>query len=191
VIQLWRSFGDLVPLLVVIIAALLVSLPVLSRFSAQRRRNGVWALMCGWLVALCAVTLLPAAGQRGRALDLIPLGSVVTMIRSAVDWEVPDAQIGGNTLLFVPLGLLLRALPTQREGSALRALEVGALLGLTIELGQYALAVGRVSSVDDVLLAACGTAIGWLFAGPLARVGWNGLRGTRTPTSPADTPPSV
>jgi glycopeptide antibiotics resistance protein len=168
-VQLWRSFGGLVPLLVFIIAALLVSLPVIARFSAQRRRDGVRALIFGWLVAVCTVTLFPAAGRRGRALDLIPLGSVVTMIRGAVDWEVPVAQIGGNTVLFVPLGLLLRALPTQRQGTALRAGGVGALLALTIELGQYALAVGRVAAVDDVLLAACGTALGWLLAGPLLR----------------------
>jgi glycopeptide antibiotics resistance protein len=163
--QLWRSFGALVPLFVLAIVVLLASLPMIARLSRDRRRNAVKALICGWLVVLCAATLLPAAGQRGRALEPIPLVSIVTMIQSPVDWEVPVVQIGGNILLFVPLGLLLRAMPAQ--GTALRAAGVAALVALAIELGQYMLAIGRVAATDDVLLAACGAAVGWVFAGPL------------------------
>src|SRR5215212_5142122 len=143
-IQLWRSFGVLVPLLVFIIATLLAALPVIARgFSAARRRNSVRVLLCGWLVVVCAVTLPPAGGLQGRPLDLVPLRSMVAMMGSAVDWEVPVAQVGGNVLLFVPLGLLLRALPSTRPGSALRTAGAGALLAGILELGQYVLGVGR------------------------------------------------
>jgi glycopeptide antibiotics resistance protein len=91
--------------------------------------------------------------------ELVPFQSIVPLLTDSVSWEVPAAQIGGNVLLFVPLGVLLAA--QQPTGSGARRVKRAGLIAagaaVVIELAQYAVGFGRVASVDDVILAVAGT----------------------------------
>ncbi|MEV8377322.1 VanZ family protein [Kribbella sp. NPDC056861] len=170
-VQLWRSFGGLVPLLGLVVIGLAVLLPMIRRSSRQRRRFIINALLVGWSLGVAAVTLSPAAGQRGRAVEAIPLMSIADLVTNSVDWQVPAAQIGGNVLLFVPLGILLMA--NAQSGSLpagiRRGCLVAAVVAVVIEVAQYMLGFGRVASVDDIILAVIGTAAGTLIAAVVTR----------------------
>ncbi|WP_432944937.1 VanZ family protein [Kribbella sp. CA-253562] len=167
--QLWRTFGDLVPVLILVVAALAVTIPLIARTSPRRRRTVFSVLYAGWAICVGAVTLAPAAGQRGRAVELVPFQSIVTLLTDSVSWEVAAAQIGGNVLLFVPLGVLLEA---QRPSSSVarrvkRAGLIASGAAVGIELVQYAVGFGRVASIDDVILAVAGALVGSLLIAAL------------------------
>ncbi|MGM7645991.1 VanZ family protein [Nocardia sp. JW2] len=99
--------------------------------------------------------LTPTGGT--RTVSVVPLRDLAATLRElSFDTVV---QIGANTAMFVPLGFLL-PLRFPRFAGTWRMLVVGAALSATLELAQYVLNIGRVSSVDDVLMNAVGAAIG-------------------------------
>ena len=99
--------------------------------------------------------------------NLTPVLNSLKMIRTANATEhVPlirlvQLLLWGNLLVFVPFGLIVSILfKDLRKGWKL--LLVGAGLSLTIETLQLILAV-RVFDIDDILLNALGTWLGYLF----------------------------
>jgi hypothetical protein len=86
-----------------------------------------------------------------RRVNLVPLRDLAMLApRDLV------VQIGGNLLVFAALGALL---PVRfRAGTAVVAV-TAAVAAATVETLQYVLALGRVSSVDDVLLNTVGAVL--------------------------------
>jgi glycopeptide antibiotics resistance protein len=180
--QLWRSFGDLAPLLVLVAIATLLGLLFVGRLSEALRRTATAAVLVTWLLGVAAVTLLPAGGLRGRSADLVPFRSTLRMVTDAVDWEVATAQAGGNVALFVPLGLLLPLLSATRYSLG-RTLAIASTIGVCIETAQWLLALGRVTSIDDVIFAALGATMGWAISRLLRQLAPS-TYSTRNPRQP-------
>ena len=115
-----------------------------------------------YLAALFQITVLRGgvdwaqvtAGTRDLP-RLIPLETTLGELRAGA-WQLIYHTLG-NLAWFVPLGVLLR------KKSALTALLTGAVVSAFIELMQYLLMTG-VTDVDDVLLNALGTLLGWSLA---------------------------
>ena len=105
------------------------------------------------------LTMLPGGPAGPGAVSLVPLRDLATM---------PTYQVAGNLLVLAAIGLLgplrFRALATLP-----RVVAVSALASTLIEVTQYALALGRVASVDDVLLNTSGAALAGLLSRPLWR----------------------
>ncbi|QLY29495.1 VanZ family protein [Nocardia huaxiensis] len=97
-----------------------------------------------------------------REISWVPLRDLVATLTDSASAAV--VQVGANLILFVPLGFLL-PLRFPRFAGAARMFAVGALISATLEIAQYALDIGRVSSVDDVLMNATGAAVGAALAG--------------------------
>jgi glycopeptide antibiotics resistance protein len=96
---------------------------------------------------------------------LLPLRDLAAQL--AGDPGVAVAQIGGNLPVFAVFG----ALAPLRFGSLARLpviIGLAAAGSLVVETLQYALALGRVSSIDDVLLNAAGAGV----AGLVTRRWW-------------------
>ena len=95
-------------------------------------------------------------------LELIPF---VDIIKVATDPQSPGlgvmANLAGNVVMFVPLGLLL-PLFWRWFGSAKRTVLFGLGLSVSIELIQ--LVAGGVTSVDDLILNTAGAATGFALA---------------------------
>jgi hypothetical protein len=86
-----------------------------------------------------------------RRVSLVPLHDLLTLApRDLV------VQIGGNLLVFAALGLLL---PVRFVARTPTVAVTAAAAALTVETLQYVLALGRVSSVDDVLLNTLGAVL--------------------------------
>lgn len=127
----------------------------------------------GWRVALCDVGMVTGTvpwlwmvftpNGRGRSLDLVPLRDLVEQLSGDRVIE----QFGGNLLVFAALGFLLPVRHTWFARSY-RILLVGVAASIAVETAQFALAIGRHSSVDDVLLNAAGAGL----AGQLSRPLW-------------------
>ena len=129
-------------------AAPIVFLAVRSRAGRAQATAGMVAGTLPWL--WMALTPLPAE----RGVRMVPLRDLAAVL--AGDPLAAFFQIGGNLLVFAAFGFFaVRRWPI--GPGAVTGL--AALGSVTIEALQYALALGRVSSVDDVLLNAAGAGL--------------------------------
>lgn len=95
------------------------------------------------------------------SISAVPLRDLVATLTDSSSSAV--VQVGANTLLFVPLGFFL-PLRLPRFAGVARMVLVGATVSATLEIAQYVFDLGRVSSVDDVLMNAAGAGLGALLA---------------------------
>ncbi|MEV7008312.1 VanZ family protein [Streptosporangium sp. NPDC051022] len=88
--------------------------------------------------------------------SLIPFRDLLLLLRGSADTLF--VQVGGNLLVFAALGALL-PVRSARFASFTRVAGVAAAASCTVELLQYGLRLGRVSSVDDVLINTAGAVL--------------------------------
>jgi VanZ like protein len=100
----------------------------------------------------------------GRALDLVPFADLAGQLGAVSVVE----QIGGNLLVFAALG----AAAPMRWALGWRVVALAAVGSVAIEIAQYMLAIGRVSSIDDVLLNVVGAALAAALSRHWWRAGW-------------------
>lgn len=123
-------------------------------------RKLLFVLLIVYLCALLYLTLVFHTGHRvsgNEAVNLAPFRTIGHYLREG-GWEM-RVNVVGNLLAFLPLGILLPLL--RQDGTGLRHVIVaGVALSAAIELAQY-VSGRRVADVDDVLLNAVGTVIGY------------------------------
>ncbi len=96
--------------------------------------------------------------------NFIPFGSILD-IASSQPFSIALRQIGGNIVLFMPLGFLVPLIWKGIKWSAV--LEIGLLCSFAIEAIQFTLsyALGytyKITDVDDLILNASGTMMGYI-----------------------------
>ncbi len=94
--------------------------------------------------------LTPSPGTP-RRLSLVPLRDLIQLAPADV-----VVQVGGNLLVFAALGFFLPIRFAARVPAVLACATAGSM---TVETLQYVLDLGRVSSVDDVLVNAAGAGL--------------------------------
>ena len=150
-------------LAVTLIAVPAAALPVWL----QRSRRGLGAPLLEAVLVLGTLPwLLMVLTPRGasRALDLVPFADLAGHLGTASAVE----QIGGNLLVFAALG----AAAPMRWPIGWRVVALAAAGSVAIEIAQFVLAIGRVSSVDDVLLNVVGAALAAAASRRWWRAGW-------------------
>ncbi|GAA4628864.1 VanZ family protein [Cellulomonas oligotrophica] len=165
-VQLWRHFSWVIPVAAVLGGGALLLTACLSWSRTGHERS--WpavrqALLDGlvalWAVAVALITLVPGTSAfpgQAPSVELMPFGDLVPLLTSAVHWEVPFVQIGGNLVLFAAGGLLLGLRHGLGPG---RAALTFLAAGVGIETWQL-LVGGRSAVVDDVLLCVLGGTLG-------------------------------
>lgn len=143
-----------------------------ARGVARRRSLAEVGAAAGTLPWLWMV-LTPTSGD--RELALIPVLDLVDLVGERPVTVL--VQVGGNLLVLAAFGAFL----PMRFGSLARVHRVAAAsagASVTIELLQYVLNLGRVTSVDDVLMNTVGALIGAV----LTRHWWAGAAISPTTT---------
>jgi len=159
----------------VIVVSLLVGVPLGALAVAllvRRRRRAGWSRSWAWRASISEVGMLvgmapwlwmiltPTTGAGG--LQLVPLRDVLDVLRGGDTL----AQLVGNLLAFAAVGFFfpirvrLARVPWVPAVVAL----VAAGLSVVVEGLQWALQLGRVSSIDDVLINALGAALASLLS---------------------------
>ncbi|MEV2220814.1 VanZ family protein [Nocardia vinacea] len=151
----WEAWGG-------VITATIAALPLAGCVAWWlARRQG------SWRNALCEVGVVVGTAPwlwmiltpvgAGRSVNAVPLRDLIDQLH---DDRVVE-QLGGNLLVFAVLGFLL---PMRWAWFAdpWRLLLVGAVLSSVVEVSQFALCIGRHSSVDDVLVNAIGAMLAGL-----------------------------
>jgi glycopeptide antibiotics resistance protein len=98
--------------------------------------------------------LTPGVGVSG--VSLVPFADLWATLHGP--GQAAFVQVGGNLLVFAALGAML-PVRSARFASLARIATVAAGASLTVEVLQYALRLGRVSSVDDVIVNAVGAVL--------------------------------
>ncbi|MBO9556700.1 VanZ family protein [Cellulomonas sp.] len=169
-VQLWRSFSHLIPLVVVVGGVAFVAAAWVGWERAGSRRT--WAAVrracydgafAVWVVAVAVITLSPGAGAGLPGMEpsvrMVPFADLADLLTSSVHWEVPLVQIGGNLALFAAGGALT---VLRGRSGVLRTASIYFAVRVVIESIQYVIG-GRSAVVDDVILAGVGAGIGAAF----------------------------
>ena len=141
----------------------LLGLALWKRRAFRWGTEGLWVLFVTYSAALLKITAIRQAGWEDfslhhsmESLRLIPVWGTWLMLKQSL-WLF-FYNVLGNILWFLPLGLFLRWI--RKESSWKSALAIGAGVSFAIELTQWLLQSG-ISDVNDVLLNAAGTVLGW------------------------------
>lgn len=140
------------------------------------KRKILWAgfsaylLLMLWLlfVRLRGVTVTDYWAQLSGRVNLVPFSSMGRMLRTLWRYPYPGVlwtviyNIGGNIVMFVPLGFFLRALVPNCRGFW-RCMGTVALIMTAVELCQL-LTLRGFCEVDDLILNLIGAVIGWWIA---------------------------
>lgn len=179
--QLWRTFGNVLVVLVVIVPVLALAawgLAVVRGKLVPRRTAWVSSLLdAAMLLALLPVLYLvfvPIPGLENRTMiSLVPGAEILPVFGGEGTTPAGSAlvQALGNLLLLAPLAALV-PLRVRRLRSVLRVVVAALLMSVAIECAQAVLHVGRASTTDDVLLNTAGAALGAL----LSRRWWHGIQ---------------
>lgn len=152
------SFGILVPVTIIALPFALFAWRLLTNWRSRTRPALAAAVSSGLdvgivLVALeiLALTMKPIGGSHRSSVHLMPGSDILTEFSDHGSlW-----QIAGNLLLLAPLGVLVPLrVPALR--SIRRITMIAFVVSIGLELGQYLLHAGRVTSTDDVLLNTFG-----------------------------------
>ncbi|MEV6769131.1 VanZ family protein [Nocardia sp. NPDC051030] len=161
--QVWDSWGNVLMVWALSVPLVTIGAILLVRHRIRRGRPRSEAIR--WTVAEAGLLLgtlpwiwmilTPTSGH--RRVILVPFQDLYATVSEASFNSL--VQIAANTLLFVPLGLLL-PLRFSRCAGILRMALIGAAISTCLETAQYVLDLGRFSSIDDVIMNATGAALG-------------------------------
>lgn len=165
-VQLWRAFGDLVPLFLIVVLAFSITAYFVSRKrNLDSKRMILKILFALNIIAILLVTVFPMSYGLAipRVINLVPLVGMYDLMFNSVDISVPIRNLGLNILLFVPFGFFLSLKkPSLQKKLILNVIIKGFLLSLFIEVVQYAFPMGRSADIDDLILNTVGTFLGYI-----------------------------
>jgi VanZ like protein len=163
VVVVWRSWGHVIVAAVLALPVIVLVVVALARWRTATgtprgtavRRSLAETLAVAGTVPWLWMVLTPVPGR--RAVVLVPLRDLITLFSAQPSTVI--VQVGGNLLVLAAFGAFLpvRFATVARLG---RVAAAAAATSVTIELLQYVLHIGRVSSVDDVLVNTAGAVIG-------------------------------
>ncbi|WP_440103846.1 VanZ family protein [Streptosporangium sp. H16] len=158
--QAWQQWGNIVLAAFLAIPAVVVAVRLLTLHRARAGHPFPARTALADVVAVAGTApwiwmiLTPGVGVSG--VSLVPFADLWATLHGP--GQAAFVQVGGNLLVFAALGSML-PVRSARFASLAAIAAVAAGASLTVEVLQYALRLGRVSSVDDVIVNATGAVL--------------------------------
>jgi VanZ like family len=158
--QAWQQWGNIVLAAFLTVPAVVVAVRLLALRRARAGHPLPARTALADVVAVAGTApwiwmiLTPGVGVSG--VSLVPFADLWATLHGP--GQAAFVQVGGNLLVFAALGAML-PVRSARFASLARIATVAAGASLTVEVLQYALRLGRVSSVDDVIVNAVGAVL--------------------------------
>ena len=157
----WRLHAPLVVIGLVVLPAAALALLALLRRRVGTRRAVAAAVLVVAGTPFPVMMFMPQDAP--RSIDLTPLNDVPSWFDDS--WLTAAEQLGGNLLALAALGACLPVLVPALAWLPRIALPAAAL-ATGIEIAQWVFDIGRVSSVDDVLVNTLGATLAALASRP-------------------------
>ena len=150
----WRDHSTtiIVTLLVLPLAGVVAYL--WRRRSRSRRLAFAEVGLFCWTLPFIGMLFTPQATP--RSVDLVPLHDLPSWVSGSPDTAL--AQVVGNLMVLAGVGLFL-PIRYRWAASLPRIFVLAAASAVLVETLQWVLAIGRVSSVDDVLINTAGAVL--------------------------------
>ncbi|WP_440071330.1 VanZ family protein [Streptosporangium sp. OZ121] len=158
--QAWRQWGNIVLAAFLAVPAVVVAVRLLTLHRARAGHPFPARTALADVVAVAGTApwiwmiLTPGVGVSG--VSLVPFADLWAILHGP--GQAAFVQVGGNLLVFAALGAML-PVRSARFASLAGIAAVAAGASLAVEVLQYALRLGRVSSVDDVIVNATGAVL--------------------------------
>ncbi|WP_309516998.1 VanZ family protein [Rossellomorea marisflavi] len=158
--ELWRSFGWSVPILLTAATALIMI--IITNQGRSRKRDllpKVFTILS--IGAVCLLTLTPLDGpniSEGQT-NFEPFSNLKLNLHGP-HIEVPIRNLLANVLLFVPFGFFVAWWMKRKKALGWKVTGAGALLSLIIEGCQYVFPLGRATDIDDWMMNTLGALVG-------------------------------
>lgn len=159
----WHDHGTTIVLALLILPLGGFAAYLWRRRTRSRRDALAEVGLVSWTLPFLCMLFTPQ--RASRSVDLVPLHDLPSWISG--DPSTALAQVGGNLLVLAAVGFFLPILYA-RTASLPRVLGIAVAAAVLIESLQWVLAIGRVSSVDDVIVNATGAVL----AAALSRRWW-------------------
>ncbi|QOY34677.1 VanZ family protein [Anaerobacillus isosaccharinicus] len=163
--QLWRAFNQVIPIFLICIPFIILIGWFLYyrkvKAGEEKKKALIYSIINIFLVlsiiGILMVTMLPGSLS---GIQLVPFVSSIDVLFNSVDYTVPIRILGFNVVLFIPFGVFMALRIYSKRKVILLTTLIGMLLSIIIEFLQYALAIGRISNIDDVILNSFGAFLG-------------------------------
>lgn len=158
--DVWHLWGHVIAVSLPSVPAAILAILLLATWRAgrghpaPRRTAAADVIMVVGTIPWLWMILTPRPGPGD--VSLVPLRDLAALPGAPAG--VVIVQLGGNLLVFAALGAMLPVRSRRFAGFAAIS-AVGVCGSLAVEIAQYALDLGRVSSVDDILLNWAGIMI--------------------------------
>ncbi|MUM19510.1 VanZ family protein [Mycobacterium sp. CBMA271] len=164
--SVWIGAAATIPVVVLLVVAC-----ALWRTRSGWERRWAWVSSATEIGAVAGTVpwvwmiLTPAGGT--RSVQWMPFADLAALRTADVATVVE--QVGGNLLVFAAAGFFL---PIRFRIGLWAVVGLAACSSVLVEVLQFILDIGRVSSVDDVLLNAAGAGLAALCSRPWWRCRW-------------------
>lgn len=161
-IQMWRAFGWLVPIFLLVSLIIIISTLCFRGRRVKPKQLFLDILFMLSIIGVLMVTISPGAlaGFQSRTINIIPFVDMYDIMFHSVHISVPIRILAFNILLFVPFGFFLSWRKCTSEKLLLNVTLKGFFLSLFVEVAQYILPLGRIANVDDLILNTFGAFLG-------------------------------
>ncbi|XQY92313.1 VanZ family protein [Metabacillus sp. HB246100] len=165
-VQLWRAFGDLVPLFLIIVLAICITVYFVSKKKNFDFKRVIINVLLGLsIIGILLVTVYPRyyGTEIPIIINLVPFIGMYNIMFHSVDITVPIRNLGLNILLFVPFGFFLSLkISSLQKKIILKVILTGFLFSLFIEVVQFSIPMGRSADIDDLILNTIGAFLGYI-----------------------------
>jgi hypothetical protein len=157
----WRDHGTTIVLAMLILPVVGLA-GYLWRRRTRSRRDAIAEIgILVWTLPFLGMLFTPQRAP--RSVDLVPLHDLPSWISG--DPGTALAQVGGNLMVLAAVGFFL-PIRFGWAASLFRILAVAVAAALLIESLQWVLAIGRVSSLDDILVNTTGAVLAAVLSRP-------------------------
>ncbi|SFC29863.1 Glycopeptide antibiotics resistance protein [Alkalibacterium subtropicum] len=165
-VQLWRAFGELVPLFLIIVLVIYITVYFISKKkNLDFKRVSINILLGLSIIGILLVTVYPRyyGTEIPTIINIVPFTGMYDIMFHSVDITVPIRNLGLNILLFVPFGFFLsQKISSLQKKVRLNLILAGLLFSLFIEVVQFSIPMGRSADIDDLILNTVGAFLGYI-----------------------------
>jgi glycopeptide antibiotics resistance protein len=163
-IELWRQFSWVIPIMALATATLIVVVYI------WKQRKGVvrWIdlipilftlISLGGIFLITLSPLVPGVAIQGET-NFQPFDNLKLNLVYRNHLDVPIRNLSANIALFIPFAFFYAWWVRKGKWIIIKTTFVGSFLSLFIEFAQYQLPLGRSTDIDDWIMNTLGTIVG-------------------------------